>query len=148
MSAAQTNGHSPGIVERTREEAQAFMSDFSEVRSEFQALAQKEMELFRAEIAEQRQVAMQTGLFSGIAALAGLMTFAFLAITLMFVLDTFMDTWLAALTTTLVLGAIAGIAALLARQRMKQLSPMPKRTISTLREDAQWARDLLKSNVK
>jgi uncharacterized membrane protein YqjE len=147
-SQPRTNGHSPGIVDRTREEAQAFMSDFSDVRSELQSLAQKEMELFRAEIAEQRQAAMQTALFGGLTALAGLMTFAFVAVTLMLILDSFMDSWLAAFITTLVLGALTAAAAMMARERMRLLSLTPKRTIKTLREDAQWARDLLRSNVR
>jgi uncharacterized membrane protein YqjE len=147
-SPPRSNGHTPGIVERTREEARAFWTDFSEVRSELQALGQKEMELLRAEIAEQRKAATQAAMFGGLAALAALITFAFVAVTLMLILDSFMDSWLAALVTTLALGAFSAVAALLAREHFKQLSPMPERTLKTLREDAQWARDLLKSNVR
>jgi hypothetical protein len=147
-TAYRGNGHSPAIMERTREEAQAFVSDFSELRSELRTLGQKEMELLQAEVAEQRGAAMQVGIFAGITALAGLMTFAFVAVTLMLVLDGFMDSWLAAFITTLVLGALTVLAALMARERISQLSPLPKRTIKTLREDARWAKDLFRSNMR
>ena len=142
------NGHSPGILERAREEAQEFCSDFTDVRSELQTLGEKEMELLRSEMAEQRRLAMQSGMLSGIAAIGGLLTFAFTAVTLMFILDSFLDTWLAALLTTLTLATLTGVAAFVARARIKEFSPLPKRTVRTLREDAQWARDLLRSNMR
>jgi ABC-type protease/lipase transport system fused ATPase/permease subunit len=72
----------------------------------------------------------------------------FLFLTLTFILDTWMELWLAALITTLVAGAIAAVVAMQARNQMKQVSPAPKRFMKTMEEDMQWARSLMKSRMR
>jgi uncharacterized membrane protein YqjE len=148
VDGSRTNGHTPGILDRTREEANFFWSDIAAVRSDLQGLAAKEIELLKAEVDEQKSILMRMLVFATTALAAGLIFDAFVFVTLMFVLDSSMDTWLAALITTLVVGALAAIASLLAYQSFKKFSPVPKRTIESVKEDAQWARDLMTSTRK
>jgi hypothetical protein len=51
-----------------------------------------------------------------------------------------MKGWLAALTVTLVWGAVAGALALLGRNRIKEATPPAPQTIETVKEDVQWAK--------
>jgi hypothetical protein len=85
---------------------------------------------------------------AGVTLVASLILASFLFVTLLFVFDSWMDTWLAALLTTLVIGALTATAGFLAYQAFKQFSPVPRRTIESLKEDMQWARDLMSSTTK
>jgi hypothetical protein len=142
------NGHTPGVLDRAREEANFFWSDISEIRGELQELAAKEGELLKAEVDEQKNILLRMLAFGATALTLGLIFDAFVFVTLMFVLDSWMDTWVAALITTLVVGALTAAAAYLAYQAFKQFSPVPRRTIESLKEDMQWARDLMTSTTR
>jgi uncharacterized membrane protein YqjE len=144
----QTNGHGPGVLERTREEARFFWSDLTDAKDDLQELAAKEVELLRAEFDEQRSVVLRAALFGVMALTVGFLFAAFLAVTLMFALDSFMDATLAALITALVLGAIAGTAAFVGYSTLKRFSPLPRRTINSLKEDAEWAKTLMSSSKR
>jgi uncharacterized membrane protein YqjE len=144
----RTNGHTPGVLDRAREEADFFWSDISEIRGDLQQLAAKETELLKAEVDEQKSILIRTLSFGATALALGFIFDAFVFVTLLFVLDSWMDTWLAALITTLVLGAITALAGFLAYRAFKQFSPVPRRTIESLKEDMQWARDLMTSTKR
>ena len=85
------------------------------------------------------------GVAAGILALL-MLAFAFVA--LMYGLAEFMETWTAALITTGVIGLLMSLFGLLAYQHARKLSVTPTRTMNTLKEDAQWAKDLLISNKR
>jgi uncharacterized membrane protein YqjE len=143
----RSNGGS-GLLERTKEEARFFWSDAAEIRGDLQELAAKEVELLGAEVREQVRHATQTAMWGGVAAILGLIFLSFVFVTLMYGLNEVMDLWVAALITTGVLGLIASIFGLLAYSHIKQLTVIPTRTINSLKEDAEWARNLLKSNKR
>jgi hypothetical protein len=69
-----------------------------------------------------------------IAAVAALLIVA----TCVAALALFMPVWAACLIMAVLLGAIGGGMILAGRQRMKQTSMVPERTISSLKEDVQW----------
>jgi uncharacterized membrane protein YqjE len=142
------NGHTPGVLDRAREEADFFWSDFTEIRSDLRELAGKETELLKAEVDEQKRILLRMLAFGATALSLGFIFDAFVFVTLLFVLDSWMDTWLAALVTTLAVGALTALAGLLAYQAFKQFSPVPRRTIESLKEDMQWARDLMTSTKR
>ena len=91
-------------------------------------------------------------LFSGLSPrgrfwLAVVVVVALLAVfvTMTLVLDMFMDAWAAAAVTLGVLAVLTIGAGLAAASRMKQVTIVPKRTVHSVREDVQWAKDQLKS---
>jgi hypothetical protein len=140
------NGHGSGVMEQTREEATFFWNEVVSIRSDLQQLAAAEVRLLQAEVAEQTGIVRQVAMWGGVAAILALLLLSFSFVTVMFALDTAMDTWLAALITTLLIATLAGACALVARSRLKAFSLTPKRTINSLKEDVEWAKDLVKSN--
>jgi uncharacterized membrane protein YqjE len=111
-----------------------------QLSQETTTLVRQELELAKAEVTEKgKQAGVGAGMFGGAGA-AGLMALIGLTLTIVFALDTFMKGWLAALTVTLVWGAVAGALALLGRNRIKEATPPAPQTIETVKEDVQWAK--------
>jgi hypothetical protein len=131
------------------------MDEFSSVREELmdlfqdvRGLAQKEMELARAEMSEQVSYARMTAMFGTIAAVFGLITLAFVAVTAMFLLDEVMPLWAAALITTGGLLLLTLLFAGVAYSQMTQLTFAPKKTMDSVNEDVRWARDRMNFSAK
>jgi uncharacterized membrane protein YqjE len=104
-------------------------------------LVRQEIDLAKAELTEKGRVAGQgAGLFAG-AAVVGLMAAGALTALLILALDTAMDSWLAALIVTVVLGAVAAVLALQGRNRVRAAGPpVPEQTVETVKEDVEWAK--------
>jgi membrane protein len=109
------------------------------------ALVRAEVELAKAELAQKgKQAGIGAGMFGG-AGLFAFFGFAALTATFIALLATAMDTWLAALIVAVVYFAIAGIAALLGKNRVKQATPLaPEQAIATTKTDV----DVTKARVK
>ncbi|MEX0749722.1 MAG: phage holin family protein [Dehalococcoidia bacterium] len=129
--------------------------EFSGVREEMmdlfqdlRGLAQKEMELARAELSEQAGYARMSATFGAVAALLGLVTLGFIAVTSMFLLDLVVPLWAAALITTGGLLLLTLLLAALAYAQLKQLTVAPKKTLHSVNEDMRWARDRMNFSAK
>jgi uncharacterized membrane-anchored protein YhcB (DUF1043 family) len=59
-------------------------------------------------------------------------------------LATMVATWLAALIVGAVLGLIALVLITTASKRLKQVNAVPERTIETMKENVQWAKNQIK----
>ena len=130
------------------DEATLWRSEASDIASEGQRLMRMQLELAQAEAQEARQHAtMAAGFGSGAALLAGLTT-VFLSLALMFALDTALPLWASALITAAVAALLGAALALLAKQQISRFSPVPRRFIRSLGEDAQWARSQIKSRMR
>jgi uncharacterized membrane protein YqjE len=111
-----------------------------QLSQETSTLVRKELELAKAEVAEKgKHAGVGAGMFGGAGA-AGLTALFALTLTAIFALDTFMKGWLAALIVTLVWGAIAGMLALMGRNRIKEATPPAPQTVETVQEDFQWVK--------
>ena len=108
-------------------------------------LARMEVELAKSELQQKgRQIGIGAGAF-GAAALLGFFAFAALTTTLILALNEAMDAWLAALIVTVVYAAIAGVLALVGKQRVEEGSPpVPERAIETTKEDVEAAKQGIK----
>ena len=103
-------------------------------------LVKQEMALARAEIAEQgKKAGIGAGLFGGAGAV-GLVTLGALAATLILLLDEAMKDWLAALIVTIIFAAVAGVLALMGKNRIKEATPPAPQTVETVKEDVEWAK--------
>ena len=71
-----------------------------------------------------------------------------LTTTLILVLATFLDAWLAALIVTVAYAAGAAVLAVSGKQKVQAISPVPEQTIETLKEDARWAKTQLGSDSR
>jgi hypothetical protein len=84
-------------------------------------------------------------MFGG-AGIVGLLALGSLTACLIAALSTGMEVWLAALIVTVADGAIAGVIALLAKDRVGEAAPVtPEQTVETVKEDVQWAKTQLPS---
>jgi uncharacterized membrane protein YqjE len=112
-----------------------------ELAGQTSTLVRQELDLAKAEMAQKGK---QAGVGIGMFGAAGIVAFAaFLALTacLIAALDTGMRTWLAALVVAAAYAAIAGVLALIGRNRVSEATPpMPEQTVETLKEDVQWAK--------
>jgi hypothetical protein len=108
-------------------------------------LARMEVELAKAELQRKgKQIGIGAGAF-GAAAFLGLFAFAALTATLILALAEAVDGWLAALIVTVAYAAIAGVLALIGKQRVEKGSPpVPERAIETTKADVEAAKRGLK----
>jgi hypothetical protein len=104
-------------------------------------LIRQEMALARAELtAKGKQAGVGAGLFGG-AGVFGLLALGALTATAIAALDLAMDTWLAALIVTIVWAAVAGVMALLGKNRVQEaLPPVPERSVESVKEDVQMTK--------
>jgi hypothetical protein len=109
------------------------------------ALARKEVELAKAEMTlKAKRLGMGAGAFGG-AGLAGLFALGALTVTLILALSEAMDAWLAALIVTVAYAAIAGVMALIGKNRVEEGSPpVPERAIDSTKEDVEYAKQSAK----
>lgn len=111
-----------------------------ELSTEAKMLVRQEVELAKAEIKESTQHATGVGAGFGAAALVGYLALAVLAVAAALGLAEFLPGWLAFLIVGVVLVVGAGIAFIIGRKNLKALSPVPRKTIETLKEDMTWLR--------
>jgi uncharacterized membrane protein YqjE len=111
-----------------------------QLSEETSTLVKQEMALARAELTEQgKRAGAGAGMLGG-AGVAGLLTLGALTATLIALLDTAMDLWLAALIVTIVWAAIAGVLALQGKNKIKEATPPAPQTVETVKEDVRWAK--------
>jgi cbb3-type cytochrome oxidase subunit 3 len=104
-------------------------------------LVRQEVQLAKAEMAQKGRVAAPgLGMIGG-ASVVALMAAGALTAAAILVLSVFLPEWLSAL---LVGFALAGIAYVLAKQGKERVeeagSPVPEKTIETVKEDLEWAK--------
>jgi uncharacterized membrane protein YqjE len=133
------NGHAD-VRERPVGE---LVKDLSE---QTQALVRQELQLARLELTEKgKRAGVGLGMFGG----TGLFAFyAFGALTacLVLALDTAMAGWLAALIVAVVYGAIAGVLALMGKNKVQEAGPpVPEQAAESVKEDIEWTKARAKS---
>jgi hypothetical protein len=112
-------------------------------------LVRQEVDLAKAEVRQKgKRAGFGVGLIGG-GGLLALGAFGALTATLILVLTTFLDAWLAALIVTVVDAAGAAALALTGKERVRAVgSPAPTQTIQTLKEDVQWAQSQIRSGSR
>jgi MFS family permease len=127
------------MSEATREESTAdLLRRLSEQTSR---LVREELELAKAELTVKgKQAGLGAGLFGG-AGVLGLFAFGALVAAAIAGLSLAMDTWLAALIVAVMLGAAAGVVALLGKRRVERaLPPVPEESVDSVKEDVAWTK--------
>jgi hypothetical protein len=122
---------------------------FKQLSDDLSTLVRQELKLARAEMTEKgKKAGIGIGMFGG-AGIVGLLALGALTTCLIAALSTGMEVWIAALIVTVIYGAVAGVLALNARDRVTEATPpVPEQTIETVKEDAQWAKTQLPSGSR
>lgn len=117
----------------------------SGVIGDLQDLLRAEVKLAQTEIKEDASAAGKALAFIAAGAFIGLVGLIFLIQAIVWILDEFVNDWLAATIVALVLLAIAAILALSGKNKLSATSLKPQQTIETLQEDQQWAKQQINS---
>jgi MFS family permease len=107
-------------------------------------IIRSEFRLAKAEVREETSKAAPPLKMIVIGAGIGFYALGFLLFTLVMGLATMVATWLAALIVGAVLGLIALVLITTASKRLKQVNTVPERTIETMKENVQWAKNQIK----
>jgi len=138
MAVDHTNTNSGHDPDRLRE--QSIGDLLKQLSQETTTLVRKELELAKAEVTEQgKKAGIGAGMFGG-AGVAGLLALGSLTAFLIALLSTGMEVWIAALIVTVLWTAVAGVLALVGRNKVQEATPPAPQTVETIKEDVQWAK--------
>ena len=113
----------------------------SEVTGDLSTLLHQEIALAKAEVKEEAVKAGKGAGMLGGAGIAAHLVLVFASLTLMFALANAMNTAWAALIVTVLWAVIAAALGLVGKKTLANVNPKPEKTIETLKEDAQWAKN-------
>jgi len=139
MTTGYTSNTGPVAGDRHRDESIGAL--IGEVAGDVSKLFRQEVALAKAELKEEAAKAGKAGGMLAGAGFAGYMVAVLLSLAAVFGLDEIMPLGWAAVIIAVVWAVIGGVLYALGRNRMKDVDPVPRQTVETLREDAQWARD-------
>ena len=112
-----------------------------EISDDLSKLFRQEVELAKAEVRQEAQKAGKAAGMLGGAGFAGYLTVLFLSLALAWGLGNVMDYGWAALIVAVIWGIVAAVLFVSGKKKIKDVDPMPRRTVETLKEDAQWLKN-------
>ena len=104
-------------------------------------LFRQEVELAKAELKQEASKAGKAAGMLGAAGFAGYMVIVLLSFALVFALSNVMDPGWAALIVAVIWAIIAAVLYANGRKKLKNVDPVPRRTVDTIKEDAQWLKN-------
>ena len=111
------------------------------ISNDLSQLFRQEVELAKAELKEEAGKAGKAAGMLGAAGFAGYLAVVLLSFALVFALGNVMDLGWAALIVAVIWGIIGAVLYANGRKKLKTVDPMPRRTVDTIKEDAQWLKN-------
>lgn len=111
----------------------------SGVVENLQNIVRAEVQLAKTEAKEEAKTAGKAAGMLGAGAVLGFYALGLLLMTIVWILDTWMPNWLAALIVTVVVGAIAAVLALKGKSQIQEMHPMSE-TVESVKEDVEWVK--------
>ena len=118
---------------------------FGDLSRQLSTLVRKEIDLARTEVTSRARAATQDAALvgaGGALAYAGLLVL--LAAVVLLLIDAGLEPWLAALLVAVAVMAIGAALVWRGREGLRTTSLTPERTIETLKEDAEWAKEQIR----
>jgi putative superfamily III holin-X len=135
MTTPNSHRHGDDVAETSLGELIGNISD------DLSKLFRQEVELAKVELkAEAGKAGKAAGMLGG-AGFAGYLAVVLLSFAVVFGLSNVMDPGWAALIVAVVWGAVGAVLYFSGRNQLKTVDPMPRRTVDTLKEDAQWLKN-------
>ncbi len=103
-----------------------------------------EVRLAKTEIGEEAVKAKASLLLLGAGAVTAMFSALFLLLTVFFALTLIVPAWAAALIVGAVLAIVAGAILTTGIQQFKLIHPTPERTVETIKENVEWAKQYSK----
>ncbi|MCM4079575.1 phage holin family protein [Paractinoplanes hotanensis] len=111
------------------------------ISNDLSQLFRQEVELAKAELKQEAAKAGKAGGMLGGAAFAAYLAVVLLSFALVFALDAVMPAGWAALIVAVLWAVIGGVLYVIGKNKLKTVDPVPRRTVDTLKEDAQWLKN-------
>jgi uncharacterized membrane protein YqjE len=111
-----------------------------DITNNLTTLVKDELDLAKTEAKQEAAKAGKGAGLLGGAGVTGHLALLFASLTVMFLLDSWMHTALAALIVTVIWAIVAAVLASRGRKELKQLDPKLETTQRTIKEDVQWAK--------
>jgi hypothetical protein len=118
---------------------------FGDLSRQLSTLVRQEIDLARTEMTTKAGAATRDAAMIGIGgALAHAGLLVLLAAVVLVLIEVGLDPWLAAVLVGVVVAAIGGFLVMRGRDGLQATDLAPKRTIETLKDDAEWAKERIK----
>jgi len=129
----------------TAPQPQRKVSDvLQDIVGNIQQIIRSEVVLAKVEIKEKAQRASKPAAVMATGTVLGLYGLGFLLLAAVYGLSLAVPPWLAALVVGGALAIAGGILVGKSRRALKEIDPVPKNTVATLKENVQWAKDQMK----
>lgn len=109
-----------------------------------QQIIRSEFRLAKVELREKAERASRPAVFVASGALIGVYGLGFLFLAAVYGLAIVMPEWAAALIVGAVLSIVGVLALSFGRAKLQAIDPMPDKTVETLKENVQWAKEQIK----
>jgi len=111
------------------------------ITDDLSRLFRQEVELAKVELKQEASKAGKAAGMLGGAGFAGYLAVVLLSFALVFGLANVMDAGWAALIVAVLWAIVGGALYAAGRSRLKTVDPVPRRTVETIKEDAQWLKN-------
>jgi tetrahydromethanopterin S-methyltransferase subunit C len=118
----------------------SFAELFQDIVVNVQEIIRSEFRLAKAEVREEADKARKSVSMLGAGMVIGLYALGFLLLAAVYGLETVVPSWLAALIVGAAVAIVATVLLNMGRNRIKQVHPVPEKTVATLKENVQWAK--------
>ncbi|GAA3921468.1 phage holin family protein [Actinoplanes auranticolor] len=139
MTAPYPTGHSRDHAEEVGETSVGEL--IGNISNDLSTLFRQEVELAKVELKEEAGKAGKAAGMLGAAAFAGYLVLVLLSFALVAALSNVMDPGWAALIVAVLWGIVGAVLYSNGRKKLKTVDPTPRRTVDTLKEDAQWLKN-------
>jgi len=112
-----------------------------DISDDLSKLFRQEVELAKAEVRQEASKAGKAAGMLGAAGFAGYLAVLLLSFALVFALGNVMDLGWAALIVAAIWAIVGGVLYAAGRKRLRTVSPVPRQTVETIKEDAQWLKN-------
>ena len=132
----------PTERDRSEEVSETSIGDLiGNISNDLSTLFRQEVELAKAEVKQEASKAGKAAGMLGAAGFAGYMTVVLLSFALVFALANVMDDGWAALIVAAIWGIAGAVLYANGRKKLKDVDPVPHRTVDTIKEDASWLKN-------
>ena len=121
-----------------------FSDVFQDIVRNLQEIVRSEVRLARTEIREDVAKAKSSATMLGAGAVTALFAVLFLLAAAASALALVMPPWAAALIVGAALAIAAGAALMVGRTRLRQIHPTPERTVESVKENVEWAKQQIR----
>jgi hypothetical protein len=111
---------------------------------EVREILRAEVKLAKAELLAKLPGVASAGVLVGIGMVGALLSAVLIICACVLALCLVMPAWLATLVSAASLAILSGVALTIGLNRFRRISPVPARTVASLKENVEWARQLTK----